>query len=214
MTNSIKKLDIWHLLGEAISFVFHPIFMPLYTVVLYFYITPRYFLPQNIHSLYSYLAIMSIAIPLLFLLVFRFFKIVKSYKLTTPHERLFFSVIMASVYFTTFYKLMAYHDYLELFPFFFGIFLSLAMFSVFNYQKIKPSIHAMSFSGTLTFLIIWSYYSQVNILIFIASIILLGAIVVAARLYTEAHNTREILIGIITGIAMQIISFYYILEMF
>ncbi len=201
-------------LSEGISFALHPIFMPLYTVLLYFYVSPRYFLPQNINSLTSYLLTISVIVPLLFLLALVFTKVVQSYRLNTPRERLFFSVIMTTVYFIIFVKLMAFHDYLELLPFFFGIFLSLMMLVVLNYKKIKPSMHSMAISGALSFFLMWSYYSKVNILLFIALIIMLTSMAIAARLFLKAHTSREIVIGLIIGVLMQIISFYFILEFF
>jgi hypothetical protein len=144
----------------------------------------------------------------------RLIRIVESIKLKTARERLFFSVIMTSVYFIIFNKLIDYHDYIELYSFFFGIFLSLAMLAVFNYQKIKPSIHAVAVSGMLTFFIMWSYYSRVNILNVLSAFIMLGAFAIAARLYLQAHSFREIVMGLMIGVLMQVIAFYYILEFF
>jgi hypothetical protein len=214
MKNILQKRSFSAWIAEVISLLLHPVFIPLYTVVLYFYLSPRYFLPQNIYSLFSYLLIVSIIIPLLFLLMLRLIRIVESIKLKTARERLFFSVIMTSVYFIIFNKLIDYHDYIELYSFFFGIFLSLAMLAVFNYQKIKPSIHAVAVSGMLTFFIMWSYYSRVNILNVLSAFIMLGAFAIAARLYLQAHSFREIVMGLMIGVLMQVIAFYYILEFF
>ena len=214
MKNILQKRSFSEWIAEGVSILLHPIFLPLYTVMLYFYVSPRYFLQQNIYSLIYYLLIVSVAIPLIFLVVLKFTKIIEGSKLKTTRERLFFSVIMTSVYFIIFKKLIAYHDYIELYSFFFGVFLSLAMLAVFNYQKIKPSIHAVAVSGMLTFFLMWSYYSRVNILIFLSLMIFISALAIAVRLFLQAHSFREIVMGLMIGVLMQIIAFYYILEFF
>jgi len=214
MKISIPKRSVASWLSEAVSFVLHPVFMPFYAVLLYFHVSPRFFLSQNIDSLTNYLLLVSVAIPLLFLLVLRFLKIIESFQLHSSRERLFFTVIMASVYFIIFTKLIAFHDYLELLPFFLGIFLSLTMLAVFNWQNIKPSIHTVAITGVLTFFLIWSYYSRINMLLYISIIIFMTALVVSARLYLQAHSFREITMGLMIGIFMQIISFFFILEFF
>jgi len=212
MSNPKRSVVSW--LSEVVSFILHPVFVPFYAVLLYFHVSPRFFLSQNINSLTNYLLLVSVAIPLLFLFVLRFVGIIKSFQLQSPRERLFFTVIMASVYLIIFSKLIAFHDYLELLPFFFGIFLSLMMLAVFNWQNIKPSIHTVAVSGVLTFFLIWSYYSRINILSYISIIIFETALVVSARLYLQAHSFREITMGLMIGIFMQIISFFFVLEFF
>ena len=214
MKIDFQKKSFIDYIAQGVSILLHPLFLPLYTVIIYFYVSPRYFLHQNINSLIYYLLIISIAIPLLFLIVLKFTKIIENSKLKTTRERLFFSVIMTSVYFIIFNKLIIYHDYIELFPFFFGIFLSLAMLSVLNYQKLKPSIHAVGVSGMLTFFLLWSYYSRINILSILYALIMLSTFAIATRLYLQEHSFREIVMGLIIGVSMQIIAFFYILEFY
>jgi len=209
-----KTLEAGKLVANFISFVVHPVFMPLYAVLLYFHLSTRYFLPQNTRFLIYYLIIVAIIIPLLFLWVLKRAGALSSFQTKHPRERLFFSVIMTTVYMIVFTKIIKYNDYLELYPFFSGISLSLFILMIYNYLHQKPSIHAMAIGGIWMFFMIWSYYTQIDILAYLSILFLLGSLVIASRLYLDAHNFTEIIKGLVIGMASQIVSFYFVLEFF
>ena len=194
--------------AQLISLVFHPVFVPLYTVWLYFYLSPRFFLPANRYFLILYLSIVGILIPLLFFSVVLWTKTFSSYRLAYPEERLIFSVIMSVVYAVIFQKIYKYHQFVELFPFFIGIILSVLALAVYNYFKLKPSIHTMAVSGSITFFVIWSYYSQINILNYLSLMIVMAALIMASRVYLGAHNLKDIARGVFIGVLMQLVGFY------
>lgn len=208
------SLDVRQKIAYAVSVLFHPVFVPLYTVILYFYVSPRYFLPQNIKFLIFYLLIVAIIIPLLFFWIMFSTRFVSGLSLENPRERFYLSLVMAIIYFIILNKIMHYHQYIELYPFFLGIFLSVLMLSVYNFWGQKPSIHAMSVGGMFVFFVIWSYYTHRNILFYLSLIVLTGAIVIATRLYLKAHDGSEIIRGLLIGAAGQIISFYLALRFF
>jgi membrane-associated phospholipid phosphatase len=205
---SDKNQDILSKAAQFISIICHPVFVPLYTVWFYFRVSPKYFLPQNEHFLYLYLFIVSIAIPLLFFGTMLFSKSFSGYQLDKPKERFFFSVIMAVVYVIIFQKLSHYHQFIELYPFFIGVFLSILGLTFYNFFGYKPSIHVMAITGMLTFFVIWSYYSQINILCYISGCFIILTLVAASRIYLEAHSLLDILRGFIIGLSMQLIAFY------
>ncbi len=203
-----KGNKIIHIGAQLVSLVFHPVFMPLYTIWLYFHLSPRFFLPANRYFLVLYLSIVGVLIPLLFFSVILWTKAFSGYRLVHPEERLIFSVIIAVVYAVIFQKIYKYHQFVELFPFFIGIILSVLALAVYNYFKSKPSIHATAISGALTFFVIWSYYSQINILNYLSLMIVIAALVMASRVYLGAHNLKDIARGIFIGILMQLAGFY------
>ncbi len=204
LQNGLKKI------AQVISIICHPVFIPLYAVWFYFQVTTRYFLPQNENFLYLYLLIVAIAIPLLFFGTMFLTKSFSGFQLNKPKERLFFSVIMAVVYLIIFQKLTHYRQFIELYPFFLGILLSIIALAFYNYFGQKPSIHAMAIAGVLSFFMMWSYYSQVNILIYISICLFTVSLISAARLYLKAHTLKDIVRGILIGILMQFLAFYII----
>jgi hypothetical protein len=206
--------NIHNYVAHYFSFILHPIFIPVYTVLLYFYVTPVFFFPQNITFLSLYLLIVSVIIPLLFIAVMIYSKAFKSISLDKPEERFLVSGIMLVVYIIILKKISSFHQYIELFPFFLGIIISLFVLLIYNYLKQKPSIHATSMAGCIGFFLIWSYYTQVNILFYISIIILLTAIVIAARLFLKKHTANEVIRGLLIGLLAQIIAFYISLHLF
>ena len=130
---SNTKHTLPKLAAKIVSFIWHPVFVPLYTVLIYFYLTDRYYLPQNINFLIYYLLIVAIIIPLLFFGVMFYTNSFSGMQLEKPKERLFFSVIMSVIYFIIFNKLTRYRQFVELYPFFLGVFLSILALSVYNF---------------------------------------------------------------------------------
>ncbi len=189
------------------SIVFHPLFIPLYTIVLYFYLSPRFFLRENIHFLEIYLLIISILIPLLFFVTMRAGGYFKSFFLTTAKERLFFSWIMLVIYLIILNKIVKFHIFIELVPFFLGISIALIWMGIANYLQYKPSIHAMGIGGMLAFFMIWSFYTKVFILPVIGLLLILGSLTLASRIYLESHTFKELFYGFLIGFLAQVTAF-------
>jgi membrane-associated phospholipid phosphatase len=209
-----KKINPASVVTNVVSFVFHPLFIPFYTVVLYFLISPRFFLLKNIQFFEIYLFVVSILIPLLFFVVLKYSGLFKSILIETSGERLIFSGMMFVVYLIILNKIIKFQMFIELIPFFMGITLALLIMSIANYFLKKPSLHALALGGMLTFLMIWSYYTRVFILPLIALIVFITAIVMASRLYLKAHSIKELTCGFVVGILTQLIAFsiaYYFL---
>ncbi len=201
------KIEIGTILAYLISFLFHPLFVPFYTVVLYFYISPRFFIIKNIRFLEAYLLIVSIIIPLLFFITLKYSGLFKSILIESPRERLFFSWIMLVVYLIILNKIVKYYIFIELAPFFLGISLALIWISLCNYYYKKPSLHALALGGMLTFLMIWSYYSEIFLLPVLSLLIIIASVVLAARIYLEAHSVKEIFLGFLIGVTTQLLAF-------
>ncbi len=197
-----------------ISFIFHPVFIPVYTVWLYFHLTLRFFLPANRYFLILYLTLVGILIPMIFFGVILWAKGVSHYRLPYPRERFLISGIMVVVYLIVFSKIIKYHQFIELYPFFLGIILSVSALAVTNFFEFKPSIHAMAVSGAITFFVIWSYYSQINILDYIFIFVIVATLVMAARVYPGVHTLKEIFCGTVIGVLMQVVAFYLTLLFF
>jgi len=195
------------ILAYLLSFLFHPLFIPFYTIVLYFYITPRFFILKNIQFLEGYLFIVSIIIPLLFFITLKYSGLFKTYLMETPRERLFFSWMMFIVYLIILNKIVKFYIFIELVPFFLGITIALVAMSICNYYQKKPSLHALALAGMMTFLVFWSYYTQVFILPILSLLVIITSLVLAARVYLKAHNMEEITCGFLIGVLSQVLAF-------
>src|SRR5690625_4300829 len=70
--------------------------------------------------------------------------------------------------------------------------------------KIKASLHQMAISALLIFCICLSIYFKVNLLLYIAILILANGWVASSRLFLERHNPTELILGFILGALPQL----------
>lgn len=91
----------------------------------------------------------------------------------------------------------------ELFFFFLGGIISALIALAFLFVKIKVSIHQIGISALTAFAIGLSIHNQLNILNWIAFLILMNGIVAASRLEMKAHSNKELAIGFGIGLLSQ-----------
>ena len=75
------------LLLKAVSYLFHPIWMPFLGSLLYFAITPRFFPQEVVRSKLMAIAIMTLFIPIVFYFLLKTLGQVQSYFLESVEER-------------------------------------------------------------------------------------------------------------------------------
>lgn len=98
---------------------------------------------------------------------------------------------------------------LELHCFFAGISFTSISFLILSYLNYKASLHSAAISGLSMFIIALSLHLQLNIVLLIGFLILANGLVATSRLHLKAHNTLELLIGFIIGLAPQFIIMSY-----
>jgi membrane-associated phospholipid phosphatase len=96
-------------------------------------------------------------------------------------------------------------NYTILLSYTFGILLVILACLLFNFFT-KISLHSAGFFGLIGALI--GYFNiQVNYnLPFIITLVLVGGLVSAGRIYLKAHTNKEVLLGILIGFSIQFFS--------
>jgi membrane-associated phospholipid phosphatase len=69
------------------------------------------------------------------------------------------------------------------------------------------SLHATAIGGLIGFLIYFSSYYKINLLILIASLFILSGFISTSRLNLKAHKLNEVTYGYLIGICSQIITY-------
>ncbi|MGV8946215.1 MAG: hypothetical protein ACOH1N_07285 [Lutibacter sp.] len=137
---------------------------------------------------------------------------INSYHMVTIEERKFptlLFILFAFIIGHWLYK-SSIVDILSLF--FFGYGLSLIIAYLFLYLKIKISLHTLGIYGLVGFLIYFSYFYKMNILVVLALLFVLGGVIASARLRLHAHQLNEVILGSIVGLTMQfVVYFIYIM---
>ncbi len=212
MKGTLNTEAILRKLALVISTVLHPVFIPFYTVLIYFQITNYYFFDYE--KLIRLFFIMAILIPLLIYYVLYKFQIVKSFYLTSRQGR-FYAVFFMFLVYISMSNLMnnmaVLHDFHVYFQ---GVYLSLLIALLFLFfSHFRISLHTLALSGTFVFFVLWAITYRTNILYLFVLLILAMLMVVISRLFLRAHSITEIFLGILAGVAGMLsayaISLYF-----
>lgn len=198
--------------SKFISYFFHPINFPTIGAILFFLFLPKFIFKPQEYLIITVIFIGTYIFPILLLWLLKRFNMINSYHMVTIEERKFPLLLFISIAFIIgnwLYK-STIVDILSLF--FFGYGLSLICISLFLYLKIKVSLHTLGVSGLIGFLIYFSYFYKINIIVILATLFVLAGLVASARLKLRAHQLNEILLGGVIGIAAQfVVYFIYIM---
>lgn len=200
--------------AKAISYIFHPLFMPTYFLLILWYYFPYEF--SGINSWQMNLKIFGMFWMTAFFPAFAVFllwrlKMIDSIFLRTQKERIIPYFVTMFFYWWMYYLSRNFTDQpLVLKFFFFGIFICVSIAVILN-NYFKISMHAMGVGGLATALILTAFYYQINLGLPIALLVLLAGAVVTARLVLGEHQEREVYAGLLLGIFCQLISYYIIL---
>ncbi len=181
-----------------LSVLFHPVFIPFYTVWLYFSVSSFYFF--DYFKLLRLFFISAILVPLLLQMILYYLKILHSFFLNDLRARIYFGLFMAMIYFVLWRSIFHIETLREPARYFLGIAMGLALTVAVNLiRRCKPSLHLLAMGGTLVFLMHWSVVYRENMLDWISVLVLLTGLLAFSRYYLRAHTLGELLAGWLLG---------------
>lgn len=195
---------------KFISYLFHPVYIPFYGSVLYFFIFPHTQTMHQVQLILSMILVGTAVIPITFILVLKQFKLVQSIQIPSINERrlplLFFLFIafMAT-------KILSTYRYLpDLTVMFIGISFVTLMAYILITLRFKISLHAASIGGVIGVVLALSKLYNMNLLLLISVLFILSGVILTSRLKLKAHSSAEVYLGFLLGIITQYgIYFYY-----
>jgi len=194
---------------KSISFVFHPLIMPLLGVVFYFSRTPR-FIPEPVMKAKIFsIVILTIILPILLFFLLKTVNKVDSIYLKSTKERLIPLFINCIIITLILIRVLTPNEILELYYFFLGILCSTITCLILAIFKIKASIHMIAASGFFMFAVALGIHYQININGTIALMMIILGAIATSRLHLKAHTNQELAIGLFTGIFPQLIFLNY-----
>ena len=194
---------------KSISFVFHPLIMPLLGVMFYFHKTPRYIpVPLRNAKLFS-IIILTIVLPILLFFLLKTVNKVNSIYLKSTKERLIPLFINCIITALILLRVLTPDEIIELYYFFLGILCSTLACFIMAIFKVKASIHMIAVSGFFMFAIGIGIHYQININGTIALMMVVTGAVATSRLHVKAHTDQELIIGLFTGFFPQLIFLSY-----
>lgn len=187
------------------SYLFHPLFVPLYAVGSYFWLGVDFFTPAQKYLILIQVFLLTVILPLLFFLLLRSMGRVASVMIPDPAQRktpLLFQMLLLYLLIS---RSMTPDVSRVLFFFFTGAIISSGLAFAFLYKPMKISLHALSMSAWLGFFTALTWHFDLNRYAAVAALTFLTGAVMSARLLLKAHTPAELVLGFACGLFPQLI---------
>lgn len=190
--------------AQVISYVLHPLLMPLYILFFIFNIDSLFLLIPASVRLYSYaITAMVLIMPLLSLPIFKYFRLVSDYGLEIRQERVY-PILVAIIFAFVGFWLMRQIPYINIVrQLYLVLIILLSAFSIVTLCW-KMSMHMTAIGAVCGFLFILGtkYFGDArNIFIMM---LIFSAVLGSCRLYLEKHNPSQVYVGFLFGLGVVV----------
>ncbi|PKR81474.1 hypothetical protein CW751_05325 [Brumimicrobium salinarum] len=210
-------------LASLISWIFLPLFAPIYGLILVLYLpvnSNSFVASESLYLLYPEVKMLFLLLFLVFtvfapglsLLILRLNKTITSLQLESKEERLTPIAIM-TFYFCVLYLFLLFQAESALIP---AIIKAMALggalaslLSYFITKKIKISLHAIAMGSLFGFVYMFAVPLSESPIFTLSALVLASGIVLSARLILKAHTLKEVSWGYLLGFASQVFCIYF-----
>ena len=195
-----KTADSLNKVAKIISVIFHPVFVPLFGLILIFSAPTVYsYLPLPAKGmLFIIVLINNIVFPLILLVFFKAINHNLSWKMETRRERMFPLVFVTILYAITSYIIIRYPVSAFIKIYFTGIFFIVFLITIIN-NWWKISIHAAG-AGVLTALVLILSFRMYNVTILpLIMVIIIAGLILSSRLRLNSNTHAQTWFGFLLG---------------
>ncbi len=191
---------------SAISYIFHPLFMPILGMWLILYSgTYLSLLPlEGKRAILLITALSTILLPLSVLPFLYYQKLLTSYKMPERKERLLPLLLSIVFYYFGYYILRKVGVPSFIQHFLLASIICLVV-AVLVHLKWKISTHMIGVGGILGLISSFSHIFQQNITIVLMFAIIIAGAIGTARLYLKAHNQAQVYSGFMVGFILSFV---------
>ncbi|MEP3207865.1 MAG: hypothetical protein ABJN95_01670 [Maribacter sp.] len=191
---------------KVITYLFHPLFIPIAGTLAYFMITPRYtpneFQSGNILPIF----ILTVIIPIIAFLILKNVGVIAAVFMPNIAERKYLLYIGISLLLMVVYKVIPNNYAIELHFYFVGLIGATFASIVLLFFNFKSSIHLMGMGSLFMYLVCLSVHFEINITIALSLVILATGLVATSRLYLQSHGRAALLVGFLLGVISQLLT--------
>jgi len=194
--------------GHIISYIFHPLFIPVYVTAFLLYVEPYAFDPrQKTFKLISIFFNTTFLPGFAVLLMYRL-KLIKSMYLKSQRERIIPYAVAMVFYFWVWYVSKNQSENPQIFRvFLLGTFLAVCATWMLNINS-KISMHSTAMGGLLCFALLLTFHTQDPSALYLSGAMLVAGLVCTARFLVSDHSRSEIYLGLVSGIITQLIAYW------
>ncbi len=199
----------WRIPAQVLSYLFHPIFIPVYVTAYLLYIHPYLF--AGFEPLLKLQRLVTVFFNMTFIPGFAVFlmyqlKLIPSMYLRTTKERLIPYAAAIIFYFWGWYVLSRQPDSPpEFINFLQGCFFGVCGAWIININS-KISMHTTALSGMLVFSFLFSYSDDAASMVFPVVAVLITGLVTTARNIVSDHSRLEIVQGLVVGALAMVVA--------
>jgi hypothetical protein len=189
---------------RAFTYIFHPLFVPVYATLFYFLVAHSYFYKHEIYLVFLQVFILTVLLPVSLFYLLRSLGKIRSKVLLDKKERrlplAFYSVLLLILIKHSFSAFVVP----ELYYYFLGVLVSTVAALALVLLGYKASLHMMSVTSFTLFAISISAYYHVHFVNLIAFLIMCCGLVASSRLQARAHSLNELALGTLLGLLPQV----------
>ena len=186
--------------AQGISYLLHPMLMPLYVLFFLFNGNSMFALLPQSTKIYCYLITLFflVILPLSSLPLFRHFRLIKDYGLSDKQERVYPILVTVGAAFLGFWLLgrVAYTNIVQ--QLFLVLIILLSVFSVITLRW-KISMHMTAMGGLCGFLLVMGMKYPGDIRGSFMLMLLLAGLLASSRLFLKKHNPLQVYLGFLFG---------------
>lgn len=190
------------------SYIFHPVFIPLYATIYYLILNFSDFGSQEKYFVLSQILIITVLIPILFFFILRYSGRIASIMVPAISERKLPLLIQSFLLIILVRNSITVERYTELHFFLLGALFSTLIAMLLLFIKTKASLHMMGISALTLFAFGLTIHYQTQNVALIMTLILMNGFVASSRLVMKAHSSKELIIGILLGTIPQILLLF------
>ena len=186
-------------LFKTLSYILHPVFMPVFGVLILFSISHLALLPiESKKAILFLVAIVTVFFPLALIPILYFQKAITGVNISSQRERIIPMFLTSLFYYFGYYILHKYSAPLFLQQYMLAIFVSVLAASIINIGW-KISLHMVGIGGIIGLLSAITHLFGIPTNQFLMLAILLAGIIGTARLYLNEHTSTQIYSGFMMG---------------
>jgi len=200
MIKSEGTIDFLIKPAKIISVIFHPLFMPVYGMVVIFSAPTLYgYLPFEVKKLlFLIVLINNVILPLSLLPFLKYRNIISSWTVENRRERIIPLLITTLLYASTSFIVMKFPIPVFLKSFIFAAFFVSLAITVINFWW-KISIHSAGAGALSALVLILSLKMYSSLVWYLIMVIIAGGLILSSRLKLNSHSPQEVWLGFLTG---------------
>lgn len=207
---TVRKEHLLNIFAKTVSVVFHPLFMPVYGILIIFSAPTLFgYLPFSVKRLLLLIVMINnVLLPLSLLPYLRYRNHITSWAIDNRRERVLPLFIATILYAATSYIIVRYPVPGFIKSFILGVFIISLLVTVMNMWW-KISIHSAAAGAIMALVLVLSLKMNSPLIWPLMIVIISAGLILSSRLKLNAHNSSEVWSGFFLGCSLMALLLWF-----